>query len=90
MLECPELNFGHLLKRFAEGCFFGKNNSPGKGNGKVAACTLLFGFGKLDAFPVDVWIRRVIEKYGFDPAALGDFAGLAQQYLFYAEREESK
>ncbi len=57
---------------------------------KVAACTLLFGFGKLDAFPVDVWIRRVIEKYGFDPAALGDFAGLAQQYLFYAEREESK
>jgi N-glycosylase/DNA lyase len=57
---------------------------------KVAACTLLFGFGKLDAFPVDVWIRPVIEKYGFDPAALGDYAGLAQQYLFYAEREEAK
>jgi N-glycosylase/DNA lyase len=56
---------------------------------KVAACTLLFGFGKLDAFPVDVWIRRVIEKYGFDPAALGDFAGLAQQYLFYYVREKN-
>lgn len=56
---------------------------------KVANCALLFGFGRLDAFPVDVWIKRVIAKY-FDgelsPAALGPFAGVAQQYLFYYER----
>lgn len=56
---------------------------------KVAACSLLFGFGKLDAFPVDVWIRRVIERYfgdGFSPAELGPYAGVAQQFLFYYER----
>lgn len=56
---------------------------------KVAACSLLFGFGRLDAFPVDVWIRRVIERYfgeGFTPAELGPYAGVAQQYLFYYER----
>ena len=56
---------------------------------KVAACSLLFGFGHLDSFPVDVWIRRVIERYfgdGFSPDALGPYAGVAQQFLFYYER----
>lgn len=56
---------------------------------KVAACTLLFGFERDDAFPVDVWVRRVIEKYfapPFDASALGPYRGLAQQYLFYYER----
>jgi N-glycosylase/DNA lyase len=56
---------------------------------KVAACTLLFGFDRTDAFPVDVWVKRVIEKYfsaPFDAASLGKYAGLAQQYLFYYER----
>ena len=56
---------------------------------KVAACTLLFGFGRLDAFPIDVWIKRVIEKRfpdGLDPSVFGDVAGIAQQYLFYYER----
>ena len=56
---------------------------------KVAACALLFGFDRGDSFPVDVWVRRVLAKYypdGFDPAALGDRAGIAQQYLFYYER----
>lgn len=56
---------------------------------KVALCSLLFGFGKYDAFPVDVWIRRVTEKYfyeGFTPEELGPYAGIAQQYLFYYER----
>ncbi len=59
---------------------------------KVAACTLLFGFARLDAFPVDVWIKRVIAKYfpgDFNAAALGPYAGVAQQYLFYYEREKS-
>ena len=56
---------------------------------KVAACTLLFGFGKTDAFPIDVWVKRVLAKYyppEFDPACFGKYAGLAQQYLFYYER----
>ena len=56
---------------------------------KVANCVLLFGFGYYEAFPIDVWVKRVIEKYyglGFDPKTLGNYAGIAQQYLFYYER----
>ena len=56
---------------------------------KVAACTLLFGFGRLDAFPVDVWVKRVIAKCfgdGFRAEELGSYAGIAQQYLFRHER----
>lgn len=56
---------------------------------KVAACALLFGHAKLDAFPIDVWIKKVIEKYfdpDFSPTQLGRYAGVAQQYLFYYER----
>ncbi len=56
---------------------------------KVAACAMLFGFGKTEAFPIDVWIKRVIAKYypaGLDISALGKYAGVAQQYLFYYER----
>jgi len=56
---------------------------------KVAACALLFGFGRTDAFPIDVWIKKVIEKRfpnGLDPTVFGNEAGIAQQYLFYYER----
>ena len=56
---------------------------------KVADCALLFGFSKYDAFPVDVWIKRVLAKYfapDFTPEALGEYAGVAQQVLFYYER----
>ena len=55
---------------------------------KVAACALLFGFGKGEAFPEDVWIKRSLLRFpdGFSPAVFGKNAGLAQQYLFYYER----
>ena len=56
---------------------------------KVACCALLFGFARLDAFPVDVWIKKVTAKYfdpDFKPDDLGKYAGIAQQYLFYYER----
>ena len=58
---------------------------------KVASCALLFGFSRLDAFPIDVWIRRVGEKYfpeekEFSGKLFGQYAGIAQQYLFYYER----
>lgn len=56
---------------------------------KVAACTLLFGFERLEAFPIDVWMRRVAEKRfpdGLDHTLFGKWAGVAQQYLFYFER----
>lgn len=60
----------------------------GVGN-KVADCVLLFGCGFFDAFPKDVWIKRVIEKYygdSFDEAVFRPYGGVAQQYLFYRER----
>ena len=60
----------------------------GVGN-KVAACTLLFGFSRYDAFPVDVWVKRILDKYypnGANAHLTGKYAGIAQQYLFYYER----
>ncbi len=71
---------------------------PGVGP-KVADCILLFAFNKDDAFPVDVWVKRVMEHFylkedtnvkeiGFHGKRLfGDLAGFAQQYLFYYARE---
>ena len=62
---------------------------------KVAGCAALFGLGFLDAFPIDVWMRRVMHRlYGMDEKdvrGMEDFAkknfapygGIAQQYLFY-------
>lgn len=56
---------------------------------KVASCALLFGFERYDPFPIDVWMRRVLDKYfekDFAPASFGRYAGVAQQYLFDYER----
>ena len=55
---------------------------------KVADCTLLFGFGRIECFPVDVWISRVIKQWfpdGF-PEEMMPAAGIAQQYLFHYAR----
>lgn len=56
---------------------------------KVADCALLYGFGRKEAFPVDVWIRRALASlYGGElPALAKKEAGIAQQYLFYYVRE---
>jgi N-glycosylase/DNA lyase len=70
---------------------------PGVGE-KVADCVLLFGAGRMEAFPVDVWILKTLERrYGlagwkpkqlaqFGRAHFGPCAGLAQQFLFAWER----
>ncbi len=72
---------------------------PGVGE-KVANCVLLFGFERLEAFPIDVWIERVlIEGYfsgesgvsrerlrEFTREYFGRFGGYAQQYLFHHAR----
>ena len=57
---------------------------------KVADCVLLFGLSKTDAFPVDVWIKRVLDNVypqGFDASVYGDLAGIVQQYLFFYARD---
>ena len=59
---------------------------------KVASCALLFGFERHDPFPVDVWMKRVLDKYfekDFEPATFGKYAGVAQQYLFDFERNHN-
>ena len=59
---------------------------------KVASCALLFGFHRTESFPIDVWIKRVLEKYssnGIDLKNIGNFGGIAQQYLFYYERYQN-
>lgn len=66
---------------------------------KVADCIALFGMRKYNSFPVDVWVKRVMQEfYGADDMSLpkmrkygmelfGEDAGFAQQYLFYYVRE---
>lgn len=59
---------------------------------KVAACVMLYGLGKLDSFPMDVWMKRVV-KVLYDGASdvrerFGGYAGIAQQYLFVLARQE--
>lgn len=62
---------------------------------KVANCIALFSMEKIDRFPIDVWVRKVMNRlYGIDEndmksmaefASLkfGEYGGIAQQYLFY-------
>ncbi len=61
-----------------------------KGIGKkVANCICLFGLHHLDACPIDVWIKKVIdEEYGGNmPSWTSDrYAGIYQQYTFYYKR----
>lgn len=65
---------------------------------KVADCILLFGYGKKDAFPVDVWIQRAMARFGEFPSRqaasdyamsrFGEDAGYIQQLLFMNERRK--
>jgi len=55
---------------------------------KIADCVLLFGLGRFEAFPVDVWMRRAMSELfpdGLPPAVL-PHAGIAQQYIFHYAR----
>ena len=59
---------------------------------KVASCVALFGFSNLEAFPIDVWMKRAIDTYfdgKLDPKSLGSYAGVAQQYIFHYIRNLS-
>ncbi len=67
---------------------------------KVADCVLLFAYGRLNAFPVDTWIRKVMIRMFFKGQRVpdrairafaserwGDLAGVAQQYLYHWSRK---
>ncbi len=51
---------------------------------KVAECVLLYGFSRLECFPVDTWIKKALrELLGNDsPIVTYPYAGIAQQYIF--------
>ena len=55
---------------------------------KVAECVLLYGMHRLDAFPLDVWMKRAMATLfpGKTPEDFGPYAGIAQQYLFHYSR----
>lgn len=55
---------------------------------KVAECTLLYGCGRVDAFPVDVWVRRIMQELYPEglPECTKDIEGIAQQFLFHWRR----
>lgn len=62
---------------------------------KVASCIALFAMGKQDSFPIDTWVKKVMNRlYGiaendrkkmasFAAETFGEYGGMAQQYLFY-------
>lgn len=66
---------------------------------KVANCVLLFGLSYCNAFPVDVWVKRIMEQVYFKEDTpkdvimkfaednFGEYGGYAQQYLFYYGRD---
>lgn len=65
---------------------------PGVGN-KVAACVMLFAFQRMDSFPVDVWIKRVLDAeypQGFPYERYRGVLGILQQYLFCYARERGE
>lgn len=72
---------------------------PGIGE-KVADCILLFGFGKMEAFPVDTWMHKIMTQWyirkkktpphkiaAYARRKFGSDAGYVQQYLFYYSRK---
>ena len=72
---------------------------PGIGP-KVADCFLLYGLGKTEAAPVDIWIHRIVRKLYLDGASIstekvaeflreryGRWAGYVQLYLFHYARK---
>lgn len=66
---------------------------------KVADCILLFALQRYEVFPVDVWVKRIMEKLYFETNTalktireysktnFGEYAGIVQQHLFFNVRE---
>lgn len=69
---------------------------------KVANCISLFGMGRYESFPVDIWVKKVMnffynipeknmgEMTKYAKIHFGEFSGFAQQYLFYYMRENDE
>lgn len=74
-------------------------NNKGIGE-KVASCILLFGYSRLDVFPIDTWVKKYMnDEYGikkvedirkFTKDKYGGYSGLAIQYMFHYKRNKEE
>ncbi len=99
MIASGEVNFSQVAKLGDDDATLALQRLAGVGP-KVAACALLFGFERLAAFPIDVWIERILRRAyfprkrkvtkqrlrEFSAHYFGPFGGYAQQYLFHHAR----
>ncbi|MDF2869300.1 MAG: hypothetical protein K0R05_875, partial [Anaerocolumna sp.] len=73
----PNLTFEEAVKELMK--------LPGVGI-KVANCVALYGLHHIDAFPIDVWIERILKDIynnQFETDRYKGYAGIVQQYMFY-------
>ena len=59
---------------------------------KVAECALLYGLHRLEAFPMDVWMKPAMAALflAISRRIFGEYAGIAQQYIFHYSRSNPK
>lgn len=88
--ELPKLNTDEAMKSLSSLMGIGP---------KVADCILLFSLGKSEVFPIDVWVKRIMEKLYFKEnkslkeikkyanEKFGKYGGIVQQHLFHNVRE---
>jgi len=94
-----DLNLHEIFKMNYEEAFETVLKFPGVGP-KVADCILLYGYGFKEAFPTDVWIKRIVSYLYFDNEDIsvskirefgieqfGEYAGYVQLYLFHYARK---
>ncbi|MCR4586671.1 MAG: hypothetical protein K5686_13225 [Lachnospiraceae bacterium] len=90
-VSCGEFDLRELRLLDDETCLAKLQSLHGVGL-KVASCMLLYGLHRMDAFPVDVWVKRILtDKYpdGFPFEAYTPYCGLFQQYMFAYYRNTS-
>jgi N-glycosylase/DNA lyase len=93
------IDINKLKKKNYDAAFDSLIELPGVGP-KVADCILLYGFGYLKSFPVDVWIGRILSEFYFNGEELkppkarlfgmekfGNYAGYVQLYMFHYARK---
>ena len=79
MVESNQIDFDHLKKANYQDAKEMLLTVPGIGN-KVADCILLFSLDKLEAFPLDRWMIRILEKYYLEKFELETKSITEKQY----------
>lgn len=87
MIAENEIDLDSLFSKSIEECQKELTKIKGVGK-KVADCTILFGLGHIDAFPIDRHIKRFCDNLYPDglPECTKGIEGIAQQYMFHLQR----